>query len=114
MRPMFDEPTEDNPELTVEELATAKTGRTVFSEEFIDGMADERKKRRGRGPQKAPTKRLVTIRLSPEVVAFFRKKGPGWQRRIDDTLKNYLASRGTRSRPARRASRSSRAKRVPR
>src|SRR5271163_425277 len=36
--------------------------------------------RRGkRGPQKAPTKKLVSLRLSPEVIEHFKADGPGWQ-----------------------------------
>jgi uncharacterized protein (DUF4415 family) len=43
--------------------------------------------RRGkRGPQKAPTKKLVSLRLSPEVIDHFKATGPGWQTRIDATL----------------------------
>jgi uncharacterized protein (DUF4415 family) len=42
--------------------------------------------RRGRGPQKAPTKQRITIRLSPEVVEHFRASGPGWQNRVDEAL----------------------------
>jgi uncharacterized protein (DUF4415 family) len=43
--------------------------------------------RRGkRGPQKAPTKTLVSLRLSPEVIDHFKATGRGWQTRIDSTL----------------------------
>jgi uncharacterized protein (DUF4415 family) len=43
--------------------------------------------RRGkRGLQKAPTKKLVSLRLSPEVIDHFKSSGPGWQTRIDGTL----------------------------
>jgi uncharacterized protein (DUF4415 family) len=43
--------------------------------------------RRGkRGPQKTPTKKLVSLRLSPEVIDHFKSTGPGWQTRIDSTL----------------------------
>jgi uncharacterized protein (DUF4415 family) len=42
--------------------------------------------RRGRGPQKAPVKQRITIRLSPEVVEHFRASGPGWQNRVDEAL----------------------------
>ena len=43
--------------------------------------------RRGkRGPQKAPTKKLVSLRLSPEVIEHFKAEGPGWQTRIDGAL----------------------------
>jgi uncharacterized protein (DUF4415 family) len=43
--------------------------------------------RRGRGPNKAPTKKLVSLRLSPDVLDHFRAKGPGWQSKIDDVLR---------------------------
>jgi uncharacterized protein (DUF4415 family) len=39
-----------------------------------------------RGPQKAPTKQKVTLRLTRAVVEHFRETGPGWQSRIDETL----------------------------
>jgi uncharacterized protein (DUF4415 family) len=43
--------------------------------------------RRGkRGPQKAPTKTLVSLRLSPEVIEHFKATGRGWQTRIDGAL----------------------------
>ncbi len=45
---------------------------------------------RHRGPQKAPTKELISIRLSPDVLARFRAGGPGWQGRIDAALKRTL------------------------
>ncbi|MEQ1581436.1 MAG: BrnA antitoxin family protein [Steroidobacteraceae bacterium] len=44
-----------------------------------------------RGPQKAPTKQLVSLRLSPEVLAHYRATGPGWQTRIDQALKRVVA-----------------------
>ena len=43
--------------------------------------------RRGRGPQKAPTKVLTTIRLDADVLAFFRAQGAGYQSRINDALR---------------------------
>ena len=50
--------------------------------------------RRGkRGPQKAPTKKLVSLRLSPEVVDHFKATGPGWQTRIDSTLLKSIRNR---------------------
>jgi uncharacterized protein (DUF4415 family) len=45
-----------------------------------------------RGPQKAPTKTRVSIRLSPEVVSAFKADGPGWQSRIDAALKEWLTT----------------------
>lgn len=50
--------------------------------------------RRGkRGPQKAATKKLVSLRLSPEVIDHFRSTGPGWQTRIDSTLREAIRKR---------------------
>jgi len=43
--------------------------------------------RRFRGPQKRPTKRLVSLRLDPDVIEHFRARGPGWQARINATLR---------------------------
>jgi uncharacterized protein (DUF4415 family) len=50
--------------------------------------------RRGkRGPQKSPTKKLVSLRLSPEVVDHFKSTGRGWQTRIDSTLMESIRKR---------------------
>ena len=45
-----------------------------------------------RGPQKAPIKERITIRLSPEVVQRFRETGDGWQTRMDAALKDWLST----------------------
>jgi uncharacterized protein (DUF4415 family) len=50
--------------------------------------------RRGkRGPQKAPTKKLVSLRLSAEVIDHFKAGGPGWQTRIDSALLKSIKKR---------------------
>jgi uncharacterized protein (DUF4415 family) len=46
--------------------------------------------RRGRGPQKAPTKERITIRLSPEVVQRFRATGIGWQTQMNEVLQDWI------------------------
>jgi uncharacterized protein (DUF4415 family) len=46
---------------------------------------------RHRGPQKAPVKVALSLRLSPEVVKHFKATGPGWQTRIDESLKKLIA-----------------------
>ena len=43
--------------------------------------------RRGRGPNKAPTKKLVSLRLSGQVIEKYKAGGPGWQSRIDQDLR---------------------------
>ena len=40
-----------------------------------------------RGPQKAPTKQQVTLRLDRDVIERFRSTGSGWQSRINDVLR---------------------------
>jgi len=63
--------------------------------------------KRGRGPQKAPTKVLTTVRLDADVIAFFKAQGSGFQTRINDELRKVVAkglttrSTRTRARPAR-------------
>ena len=50
--------------------------------------------RRGkRGPQKTPTKKLVSLRLSAEVIDHFKSTGRGWQTRIDETLAKAIRKR---------------------
>jgi uncharacterized protein (DUF4415 family) len=38
-------------------------------------------------PRSAAPKKSVHLRLSPEVLAHFRKTGAGWQTRIDEALR---------------------------
>lgn len=45
---------------------------------------------RRRGPQKAPRKVPVSIRLSPEVAEGLRATGRGWQRRAEEALRLWL------------------------
>ena len=47
--------------------------------------------KRGRGPQKAPTKVLMSVRLDADVVAFFKAMGDGYQTRINDELRKVVA-----------------------
>jgi uncharacterized protein (DUF4415 family) len=69
-----------SPELTAEEIARAKP----FAEVFPELAASIR---RGRGPNKAPTKKLISLRLSGQVIEAYKAKGPGWQSRIDADLR---------------------------
>jgi uncharacterized protein (DUF4415 family) len=45
---------------------------------------------RVRGPQKTPKKSQMTLRLSQDVVIYFKSKGRGWQTKIDNALKEYV------------------------
>ena len=46
--------------------------------------------RRTRGKQKAPTKEHISIRLDADLAAHFRASGPGWQTRLNDTLRRAV------------------------
>lgn len=44
---------------------------------------------RGR-PKSENKKLLLSVRYSPEVVAYFRSTGDGWQARMDNVLRRYV------------------------
>jgi uncharacterized protein (DUF4415 family) len=85
-------PDAENPEWTAEEIRTAKTFEDVFPDVV----------RRGRGPQKAPTKQIISIRLDVDVLEKFRATGKGWQSRINDVLTKHAPRRGRRATKATR------------
>jgi len=45
---------------------------------------------RGR-PKSENKKLLVSVRYSPEVLAYFKSTGEGWQSRMDGVLRKYVA-----------------------
>jgi uncharacterized protein (DUF4415 family) len=69
----------DNPEWTARDFRRAKSFEAAFP-----ALANSL---RGRGPQKAPTKVAVSLRLTREAVERFKADGPGWQTRMDQALK---------------------------
>lgn len=75
----------DNPEWTADDFAKAVPFDQAFPE-----LADTIRRR---GAQKTPTKESTTIRLSREVIEHFRTSGSGWQGRIDQALKEWIATR---------------------
>lgn len=50
---------------------------------------------RGR-PKSENKKLLVSVRYSPEVVAYFKSTGEGWQSRMDGVLQQYVARHSRR------------------
>jgi uncharacterized protein (DUF4415 family) len=51
--------------------------------------------KRGRGPQKSPTKVITTVRLDADVISYFKSQGRGYQTRINDELRKVVAKRLT-------------------
>jgi uncharacterized protein (DUF4415 family) len=70
----------------------ARAARAFFAQ--ADLIRHGRVVRRGkRGPQETPTKKLVSLRLSPGVIDHFKSAGPGWQTRIDSALLKSIKKR---------------------
>jgi len=69
--------------------APAITADWAARADLYDG---KRLVRRGR-PAGTATKTQTTMRISKEVLKFFRASGRGWQTRMDEALKKYVAAR---------------------
>ena len=85
--------------LTAKEEAAWSTGVLVKGGGYAAVRAAVAAKRKPgqRGPQVAPTKQLVSVRYSPEVLEYFKSGGAGWQTRMDEALKQWVASRSRSS-----------------
>lgn len=70
----------DNPEWTEEMFARAKP-----LGEMPAHIQKAFKRAPGR-PRVAAPKQVVSIRMDPEVLEYFKRTGPGWQTRIHDVL----------------------------
>jgi len=79
-RPLIDAEVEVR-ELTREDI------RQFKSIDHFPDLARLVRRRGERGPQKAPTKKQVTLRLDKDVVERFRATGPGWQVRMNEALR---------------------------
>jgi uncharacterized protein (DUF4415 family) len=73
----------ENPPLTDEELSRLRPAREVIPDIL-------KLVRRFRGPQRRPTKQLISLRLDPDLIEHFRARGPGWQARINTTLRKAV------------------------
>ncbi|HEV2649825.1 MAG TPA: BrnA antitoxin family protein [Rhizomicrobium sp.] len=76
-----------NEEGEVRELTAEDFRRFRPTSEVLPGLIEAWRKRGQRGPQKAPTKRQITIRLDGDVIDRFRATGRGWQSRINEVLR---------------------------
>jgi uncharacterized protein (DUF4415 family) len=57
---------------------------------WSEGMLGPAIVKRGRGPQRAPTKVSTTIRLDADVLEYFRATGRGYQTQINDVLRRIV------------------------
>jgi uncharacterized protein (DUF4415 family) len=72
-------------------MAEVKAYRAGDKGNTVTHTPEEIEARRGRGRPvgtvKPDSKQQISIRLDPEVIAHFRRTGPGWQARVNDVLK---------------------------
>ena len=81
----------DDIEPTLDEDAAINRG--IAADPDNPELSDEffKRAKRGRGPQKAPVKERITIRLDADIAEHFRGSGPGWQSRINETLRRAIS-----------------------
>jgi uncharacterized protein (DUF4415 family) len=72
----------DNPEWTEADVKAARPASKVLGEETVAAL-------RSRGPQ-TPTKAVVSLRLDADLVQALRESGPGWQSRVNATLRKTM------------------------
>jgi uncharacterized protein (DUF4415 family) len=78
----------DTFEWTTEEFAEARPASAVLPRGLYEAAV---KRRRGqRGPQKAPVKKAITLRIDPDILARYKATGPGWQSRMNEALRRSL------------------------
>ena len=46
--------------------------------------------RRSRGKKKTQIEDSVTVRIDADIAAYFRESGPGWQTRLNETLRQVI------------------------
>jgi uncharacterized protein (DUF4415 family) len=75
-------------ELTRVDLRQFKPAGRVLASRLLAVLP--KRKRGQRGPQVSPCKRQVTLRVDPDVLAFFKSTGPGWQTRMNRALREAM------------------------
>ena len=63
--------------------------RPLNKKEMREGI-----KRAGGRPRSANPKKSTTVRLDAEVLDFFKAQGKGWQTKMNNVLRVYVAARG--------------------
>jgi uncharacterized protein (DUF4415 family) len=81
-----DAPDAENPQWTKQDIASA-VPLSALPASMQRVLAN-----RTRGPQKAPKKVAISMRLAPDLVAALRASGDGWQGRAEGALRAWLTS----------------------
>jgi uncharacterized protein (DUF4415 family) len=91
MRKNASRPDDENPAWTVDDVRRARPLMEVLPKATAEAV---RRYRGQRGPQKSPTKELISLRVDRDLVAAFRATGAGWQQRVSDALRVYANKNG--------------------
>ena len=83
----------ESPELTEREFKRMRPAARV-----VPKVVEAARRARGR-PKQEITKELVSMRLSPTVLAHFRGQGPGWQTRVNSFLMEFVTIVGSGNMP---------------
>ncbi|MFZ0709185.1 MAG: BrnA antitoxin family protein [Terrimicrobiaceae bacterium] len=76
------------PEWTADDFARAKPASEVLPRGLFESAVSRR--RGQRGPQKAPVKKAITLRIDPDIIARYKAMGPGWQSRMNEALRRSI------------------------
>lgn len=72
----------DNPELTEEELASLRPAAEVLPPALYAALT--------RASAERAEREASAVRLDPDVLAFFRATGPGWEARVNAALRSSM------------------------
>jgi uncharacterized protein (DUF4415 family) len=87
---------DDGPAWTAEQFERAEV---AFDGKVVRAAQGTLTRPRGR-PKKPDAKVHIHLRLSPQVLGYFRSTGAGWQTRIDEVLRKWVAEKGGPKRAA--------------
>ena len=74
----------DAPELSNADLSQGRPFRAMFPQ-LADSIAEE-KTRRGRRMVPVP-RQQISVRLDPDIIAYYKATGKGWQTRLNNDLR---------------------------
>ena len=89
---------DENPEWTEEDFRRARPAAEVLPPELLAILP--KRKPGQRGPQRAPVKKKISLRVDEEVLAHYKATGPGWQSRVNEALKKAALGKSPRKRRA--------------
>ena len=85
---------DENPEWTEEDFRRARPASEVLPPELLAILP--KRKPGQRGPQRAPVKKKISLRVDAEVLAHYKATGPGWQSRVNEALKKAALGKSSR------------------